>query len=40
MKLDLWNGMKNVSTNVDQIQLFVITNNVEIKINVAVNVKS
>ena len=40
MKLDLYNGMKNVSVNVDQMQLFVIINNVGIKINVDVNVKN
>ena len=34
------NGMKNISVNVDQMQLFVIINNVEIKINVDVNVKN
>ena len=37
MKLDLENSMKNVSVNVDQMQLFVITINVGIKINVDVN---
>ena len=31
MKPDLQNGMKNVSVNVDQMQLFVIINNVGIK---------
>ena len=40
MKLDLQNGMKNVSVNVDQMQLFVIINNIGIKINVDVNVKN
>ena len=40
MKLDLYNGMKNVSVNVDQMQLFVIINNVGIMINVDVNVKN
>ena len=39
MKLDLQNGMKNVSVNVDQMQLFVIINKDGIKINVDVNVK-
>ena len=34
MKLDLQNGMKNVSVNVDQMQFFAIINNVGIKINV------
>ena len=37
MKLDIQNSMKNVSVNVDQMQLFVITINVGIKINVDVN---
>ena len=37
MKLDLQNSMKNVSVNVDQMQLFVITINVGIRINVDVN---
>ena len=40
MKLDFKNGMKNVSANVDQTQLFVIMNNDGIKINVDVNVKN
>ena len=40
MKRDLQNNMKHVSVNVDQIQLFVIINNVGIKINVDVNVKN
>ena len=34
------NGMKHVSVNVDQMQLFVIRNNVEIKIHAGVNVKN
>ena len=40
MKLDLQNGMKNVSANVDQMELFVIINDDGIKINVDVNVKN
>ena len=40
MKLDLWYGMKNVSVNVDKMQLFVIIYKVGIKINVDVNVKN
>ena len=32
MKQDIYNGMKRVSVNVDQMQLFVILNNVGIKI--------
>ena len=39
MKLNLYNGMKNVSVNVDQIQLFVISKD-GVKINVDVNVKN
>ena len=40
MKQDLQNGMKLASANVDQIQLFVIINNVGIKINADVNAKN
>ena len=40
MKLDLQNDMKNVSVNVDQMQLFVIINKDGIKINVDVNVNN
>ena len=40
MKQDIYNGMKRVSVNVDQMQLFVIINNVGIKINVDKNVKN
>ena len=40
MKQDLQNDMKHVSVNVDQMQLFVIINNVEIKINADVNVNN
>ena len=40
MKQDLQNEMKNVSLNVDQMQLFVIINNVGIKINADVNAKN
>ena len=36
----LIDGMKIVNVNVDLIQVFVITNNVEIKINADVNVKN
>ena len=39
MKKDLWNGMKLVNVGVDLEKIFVIINNVEIKINAAVNVK-
>ena len=37
MKQDIQNGMKLVNVNVDQMQLFVIINNVGIKINADVN---
>ena len=37
MKQDLQNGMKHVSVNVDQMQLFVTINKVGIKINADVN---
>ena len=40
MKQDIQNGMKRVSVNVDQMQLFVIINNVGIKINADVNAKN
>ena len=40
MKRDIKNGMKRVSVNVDQMQLFVIISNAGIKINVDVNVKN
>ena len=40
MKPDISNGMKRVSVNVDQMQLFVIINNVGMKINADVNVKN
>ena len=40
MKQDIENGMKRVSVNVDQMQLFVITSNVGININANVNVKN
>ena len=40
MKRDIHNDIKRVSVYVDQIQLFVIMNNVEMKINVGVNVRN
>ena len=40
MKLDTLNEMKRVTVNVDQMQAFVIINNVGIMINVGVNVKN
>ena len=40
MKRDTLNGMKRVNVNVDQMQVFVIINNVGIMINVDVNVKN
>ena len=40
MKLDTLNEMKRVTVNVDQMQAFVIINNVGIMINVGANVKN
>ena len=40
MKQDIYNDMKLVNVNVDQMQLFVIINNVGRKINVDVNAKN
>ena len=40
MKQDIQNGMKRVSVNVDQMQLFVTINNAGIMINADVNVKN
>ena len=40
MKQDTQNGMKPVNENVDQMQVFVIINNVGLKINADVNVKN
>ena len=40
MKQDMQNGMKRVSTNVDQMQAFVIINNVGMMINTGVNAKN
>ena len=40
MKQDLQNGMKHVSVNIDYMQLFVIINNVGIKINADANAKN
>ena len=40
MKQNLQNSMKHVSVNVDQMQSFVIINNVAIKINANVHVKN
>ena len=40
MKQDIQNGMKLVNENVDQIQLFLVINNVGIKINADVNIKN
>ena len=40
MKRDIKNGMKRVSVNVDQMQLFVIISNAGIEINEDVNVKN
>ena len=40
MRQNSYNGIKNVSANVDQTKLFVIINKNGIKINVDVNVKN
>ena len=40
MKQDTQNDMKRVSVNVDQMQAFVIINNVGIMINAGVNAKN
>ena len=40
MKQDIQNGLKRVSVNVDQIQAFVIINNVGSMINAGVNAKN
>ena len=40
MKRDIYYGMKHVSAFVRQMELFVITNNVGMKINVGANVKN
>ena len=40
MKQKIQNGMKHVNVNVDQMQLFVIINNVGIKINADANAKN
>ena len=40
MKQDIQDNIKLVNVNVDQMQVFVITNNVGIKINADVNVKN
>ena len=40
MKQDIQNEMKLVNVNADQMQVFVIINNTEIKVNAGVNVKS
>ena len=40
MKQGIQNGMKHVNVYVDQIELFVIINNVGMKINIGVNVKN
>ena len=40
MKQDTQNGMKRVSVNVDQMQAFVIINNIGIMINAGVNAKN
>ena len=40
MKQGIQNGMKRVNTNVDQMAMFVIINNVGMVINARVNVKN
>ena len=40
MKQDTQNGMKVVNANVHQMQVFIIINNVKIKLNAGVNVKN
>ena len=40
MEQDIQNGMKRLSVNVDQMQLFVTINNAGIMINADVNVKN
>ena len=40
MKQDTQIGMKRVRVNVDQMQLFVIINNIAMKINADVNAKN
>ena len=40
MKRDIQNGMKSVSVNEDQTELFVITNNNGIKTNADVNIEN
>ena len=40
MKLDTLNEIKRVTVNVDQMQAFVIINNVGIMINAGVNAKN
>ena len=40
MKQDIYNGMKLVNGNVDQMPVFVVLNDIGIKINADVNVKN
>ena len=40
VKQDTQNGMKLVNVNVDQMQVFVMISNAEIKMNIDVNVKN
>ena len=40
MKQDIQNGIKRVSVNVDQMAVFVITNNVGMMINTGLNAKN
>ena len=40
MKQDMWNDIKLESANVVQMQVLVIINNIETKVNVDINVKN
>ena len=40
MKQNAWNGVKCVCVNVDQMQAFVIINNIGVMVNAGVNEKN
>ena len=40
MKQNTWNGMKRLSVNIDQMQAFVIINNVRMMINAGANAQN
>ena len=40
IKQDTQNGMKRVNANVSQMHVFVLINNIEMKINADVNIKN